>query len=357
MNTLIRKIVLGILAAGLVGVGVLFYARGVALAQDDGPAATFSDPKDVQRALDLERFYKGYQALYAQIGAGLTRGGVEISTAQSRIDALNIGGVDSSELQGVLNEFQGQLPIVKKAYDDAGTILYYHHGFNLAGLVTDMGDADNTSKQLTSFLGTASGALNPALAKLEATIQKYAHPTPIPVTGASTTLTPAPASVVSPFTNTPNDGPLTLNSLAVRTVLPTFTSEKDIQAALDMQRFFAGYYGSYVGQAGLLAQAGFAVTRANNVILDLNNRGKDSSALADALVTFQGKLEEAQKAYDSATVVFTAHHGFNVLGQVYDLNDASVTLKNATSYVGTVQGVLSPALDLFNNQIGMYKAQ
>lgn len=356
MNTLIRKIVLGFMAASLVGVGVLFYGKGVALAQDDGPAATFSDPKDVQRALDLERFYKGYQALYAQIGAGLERGNLDISTAQSRIDALNAQGADSGELQGVLDEFQGQLPIVKKAYADAGTILYYHHGFNLAGQVTDMGDADNTSKQLTSFLGTASGALNPALARLETAIQKYAHPTPIPVTGASTTITPAPASVVSPF-NAPNDGPLTLNSLAVRTVLPSFTEDNDIQAALDMQRFFAGYYGSYVGQAGLLAQANFAINRANNVITDLNNRGKDSSALADALATFQGKLEEAQKAYDSATVVFTAHHGFNVLGQVYDLYDASVTLKNATSYVGTVQGVLSPALDRFNNQISLYKAQ
>ncbi len=349
MKTLLKKVSVIAVVASLAMAGVLVFAdQGTALADSNPPAATFTDSGDIQLAAHLASAYQADQTLYAQIGAGLSRASLEVTDAQNLIDQLSAQSLDVSGLQDALSTFQGHQSASQQAYDNVTTVISAHKGFNDAGQVYDLGDARNTVSYLSSFLGNADGALNPALSTFENTIHEYAHPSsPIPVTGSGA----SSSNTVS------NVGPVTFTSLAQTTVVSSITSAADIQKALHIQKYFAVDDGLYQSEAGMLFQASTAINRATNQISFMNSQGKDSGVLQQALAGFQDRYDAAKTSYATAGSLIDAHNGFNDLGQVIDLNDGATTLSQLSSAVNNVDGLLNSALAELNNTINLSMAQ
>jgi hypothetical protein len=67
------------------------------------------------------------------------------------------------------------------------------------------------------------------------------------------------------------------------------------------------------------------------VIATAKAKGKDTSALEQALATFRQKLATARTAWQSASDTLATHAGFDAQGKVTDAATARETLKSARS--------------------------
>lgn len=79
-------------------------------------------------------------------------------------------------------------------------------------------------------------------------------------------------------------------------------------------------------------------------IADLAAKGKDVSALEEALGNYQASVDEAVSLHATAETILQTHDGFDADGKVVDAQAAAVTLREASNAMNDVQRLLRPAL-------------
>ena len=157
MNNIFKKMILMVLAAGLVFAAfpvTSVYAQG-----ENPPKGALTNEKLEQVWARELKIYERFGKLFGDIDG-------RVAKAQERIDKAAQSGKDVSALQSALNAFETAAKAAKPIYDSMNGIVGTHQGFDASGKVTDAEQAKSTVKEVHTKmldLKTAMGGTGKAL--------------------------------------------------------------------------------------------------------------------------------------------------------------------------------------------------
>jgi hypothetical protein len=106
-------------------------------------------------------------------------------------------------------------------------------------------------------------------------------------------------------------------------------AEKGERGQVRLEKVYQNLVNLHERQAGVFERAAAINKKVNNLIAKYQEKGVDTTALASALMTFNGKDSEAKTAYEKAGAALGSHAGFDANGKVTDVEQAKATLKSA----------------------------
>ncbi|MEI6180168.1 MAG: hypothetical protein WCP31_05405 [Chloroflexales bacterium] len=96
-------------------------------------------------------------------------------------------------------------------------------------------------------------------------------------------------------------------------------------------------------QDAALTRMGVFADKVAELITKAQAKGKDTTALAQALTTFRQQLVTARAAWQTASDTFASHAGFDAQGKVTDATIARATLKDVRSAMLNAHSILVKA--------------
>jgi len=149
MNTVLQKIVMGVLVAalGLAGLPLAgAYAAAPLATPTPVPGSTAPGNARLERVFARQgRVIQRLGKLYDQYDQGFPR-------IQKLLDRARARGLDASAVQAALDAFKTALLNNRAAYNQAKALVDAHAGFDAAGQVTDAPTARTTTQSLRAAL-------------------------------------------------------------------------------------------------------------------------------------------------------------------------------------------------------------
>lgn len=175
MKIVISKVMATILAA-VMGVSALPATQAVA----SNPTLPASGPiVNAKLELAWAREMKAYEFL----GKVFNDTDAHVAKIQERIDKAASNGKDVSDLQSALDAYAAALSTSKPIYDDLGTIITAHSGFDADGHVTDADLARTTVQDVRTKLQDLKSSMNGTFKALREAMKAFRDankPTPTP---------------------------------------------------------------------------------------------------------------------------------------------------------------------------------
>lgn len=136
--------------AVLAGIVVLAFPTSNVAAQGENPP--LEESRTARHPKGLERLYSELVDKYEDAGYRIHDTDDQVRRLENRIETLTANGKDSSGLQEILDTFQENVAVIQSAYDDLGTIVEAHAGFDDDGAVVDESQAVYTLRQMAEGL-------------------------------------------------------------------------------------------------------------------------------------------------------------------------------------------------------------
>ncbi len=184
MNIVLRKIVMGVLIAGL-GLAGLSIGSVYAAGSSEPPTPATSTPvapsPDLVNAR-LERAFTRQTRIVERLGKLYDNSDQGFTRIQNLLDKAKERGLDVSQVQAALDAVKNALPKGRPFYEQAKSIVNSHKGFDASGKVTDPEAAKATVKSLHDALGQFRTAMGGTVKALREAIQAFrkANPRPSP---------------------------------------------------------------------------------------------------------------------------------------------------------------------------------
>jgi post-segregation antitoxin (ccd killing protein) len=180
MNTIVRKIIIGVLVGALALAGLPLtsaYAAGPA-----DPPVPQGTPDPARVDARLTRAFARQNRLLDRIGKLYENAGQGFPRIQQLLDKAKAQGLDVSAVQAALDAFKKALPGARSDYDQAKALADKHDGFDAGGNVTDATAARATVQGIHDALSQFRDALGGTGKALREAIQAFrqAHPRPGP---------------------------------------------------------------------------------------------------------------------------------------------------------------------------------
>jgi chromosome segregation ATPase len=186
---LARILTISLLAAGIIGLTVLFIPSGMVQAARLGEPTPPPDDEGA-RAVVLEKAYQRTVKAY-QRQEKLFTGMDKLQTRLEKlIERAKENGKDTSGLEAALDNAGTIVTTAREAYDRAGSILDTHTGYDADGKVTDADAAKATLEEARTALTQARETLGGAMKELKEAFKAFREANPKPVA----TTEPAPIS-------------------------------------------------------------------------------------------------------------------------------------------------------------------
>lgn len=101
---------------------------------------------------------------------------------QNRIEELiarvKNDGKDTTGLEAVMSKFPGEVAKAKVSYDQAGTIIRTHNGFDADGKVVDVEDAKETLKNINKYAKDCRETVTAAMKDLRVALKEFREANP-----------------------------------------------------------------------------------------------------------------------------------------------------------------------------------
>jgi hypothetical protein len=98
-----------------------------------------------------------------------------------------------------------------------------------------------------------------------------------------------------------------------------------------VEKAFARVKEWYTKQGEFITRSGEFISKAESLISKANEKSLDTSAVHSALDAFSNSIPAVQAAHDRASVIISAHDGFDGNGKVTDIKLATQTVKYAAA--------------------------
>ena len=126
--------------------------------------------------------------------------------------------------------------------------------------------------------------------------------------------------------------------------VPTDDAERQARQVERLERAYQRELKALEAQADRLGEAEARAEEFAGRIADLKSKGKDTSALEEALADFKDVLKEARTTHDEAAGILKTHAGFDAQGKVTDIEQARETVREAEKLLREARRDLRPAL-------------
>ncbi|MDR3572528.1 MAG: hypothetical protein P4L50_01585 [Anaerolineaceae bacterium] len=236
--------------------------------------------------------YKSEQSWLVVQQTNLDKSAGVISNVQALIAKANAAGEDTTMLVAALSVYQSQIAAAVNSHTIASSILAAHYGFDDLGNVTDPVTArltvDDSHQALTDCMNVRVQA-GKDLAKAISDWHKM-------------------------------------------------EKNKDIDAWL--KKDYQVEQNWLTKQQDNLNKTAAVVTNVQNLITKANGEGKDTTALVNALATFQSQIATSQSSHNTAASILSTHNGFDVNGNVIDRDAARLTVNSARQSLSDAHNLL-----------------
>lgn len=148
MNTIFRKIMLGLLVATLMLASLPFSSASAAGLNETATPPAPSTSAKFDRNTRLERVFARQNKMLTRVGKLYAQADLGFPKIQSRIDKAKANGLDVTQVQAAFDAFKKALTDARPLYNQAKTIADTHNGFDASGKVTDPTTARETVKSL-----------------------------------------------------------------------------------------------------------------------------------------------------------------------------------------------------------------
>jgi len=242
-----------------------------------GAAATSSNVSDK----DLMARYKSEQASLATQQTNLDKTAGVIAKVQAMITKANTAGEDTTALVAALGIYQSQVATAENSHTTAASILAAHTGFDDSGNVTDPATAELTVDDSHQSLSICHDVLQEAGNDLSKALSDWKKTEKI----------------------------------------------TDIKARL--KKDYQAEQNWLIQQQDNLNKTATVVTNVQNLIDKANGKGKNTTALVNALAIFQSQIATSQSSHNTAASILSTHSGFDANGNVIDRDAARLTVNSA----------------------------
>ena len=215
-----------------------------------------------------------------------------ISNIQALITKANAAGEDTTILVAALSVYQSQVANAENSHTIASSILAAHNGFDDLGNVTDPITARLTVDTAHQSLNDCRDVLIQAGKDLSKAISDWHK----------------------------------------------IEKNKDINAWL--KKDYQVEQNWLTKQQDNLNKTVVVVTNVQNLIAKANGQGKDTTALVNALATFQSQIATSQSSHNTAASILSTHSGFDVNGNVIDRDAARLTVNSARQSLSDAHNLL-----------------
>jgi RNA polymerase-interacting CarD/CdnL/TRCF family regulator len=241
---------------------------------------------------DLMARYKSEQAWLVTQQANLDKTAAVITKVQALITKANAAGEDTTALVAALAIFESQVATAENSHTTASAILAAHDGFDDSGNVTNVLAARLTVDDSHQALAICHDVLVQAGNDLSKALSDWKKIEKI----------------------------------------------KDIRALL--KKDYQIEQNWLVKQQDNLNKTASVVTNVQNLITKANAKGKDTTALVNALAVFQSQIAIAQSSHNTAAGILATHNGFDAKGNVIDRDAARLTVDSARQSLSDAHNLL-----------------
>ncbi len=225
--------------------------------------------------------YKSEQSWLAVQQTNLDKTAGVISKVQVLITKANAAGEDTTILVAALDVYQSQVATAENSHTIASSILAVHYGFDDSGNVTDPITARLTVDDSHQSLNICRDVLLQAGHDLSKALSDWHK----------------------------------------------IEKSKDVDAWL--KKDYQVEQNWLAKQQDNLNKTVAVVTNVQNLITKANGQGKDTTALVNALATFQSQIATSQSSHNTAGSILSTHNGFDANGNVIDRDAARLTVNSA----------------------------
>ena len=236
--------------------------------------------------------YKSEQSWLGVQQTNLNKTAGVITNVQTLITKANAAGEDTTILVAALAVYQSQVATAENSHTIASSILAAHYGFDDSGNVTNPITARLTVDDAHQSLNICRDVLLQAGHDLSKAISDWRKIEKI----------------------------------------------KDINALL--KKDYQVEQNWLTKQQDNLSKTAAVVTNVQNLITKANGEGKDTTALVNALATFQSQIATSQSSHNTAASILSTHNGFDANGNVIDRDAARLTVNSARQSLSDAHSLL-----------------
>lgn len=236
--------------------------------------------------------YKSEQSWLATQQTNLDKTAGVIAKVQAMITKANTAGEDTTALVAALAIYESQVATAENSHTTASSILAAHTGFDDNGNITNPVAAELTVDDSHQSLNICHEVLLQAGNDLSKALNDWRKIEKI----------------------------------------------KDIKALL--KKDYQIEQNWLIKQQDNLNKTAAVVTNVQNLIDKANGKGKNTTALVNALATFQSQIATSQSSHDTAASILSTHSGFDANGNVIDRDAARLTVKSARQSLSDAHALL-----------------
>ena len=236
--------------------------------------------------------YKSEQSWLAVQQTNLDKTATVIANVQALITKANAAGEDTNMLVAALSIYQNQVATATNSHTTADSILAAHYGFDDNGNVINPVTARLTVDDAHQALNICRDVLLQAGHDLNKAVSDWHK----------------------------------------------MEKNKDIDAWL--KKDYQSELKWLAIQQDNLNKTATVVTNVQNLITKANGEGKDTTALVNALATFQSQIATSQSSHNTAASILSTHNGFDANGNVIDRDSARLTVNSARQSLSDAHNLL-----------------
>ena len=244
----------------------------------------------------LTKAFQAEQAFLARQATNLDNTTNLVAKIQDLIDRAKARSLDASALEAALSAFQARVSEARSAHDTAAEILSTHAGFNADGSVSDPAEARQTVQDARKSLQSAATIMKQAANDLHTAVRNWRN------------------------------------------------KVWDAARSTVLEKAFAAEQNRLGIQQANLDKTNTLVARLQTLIDDAKAKGEDTSALENALATFQSQVANARSAHATAASILSTHAGFNPAGKVTGVTAARQTVFDARQSLQNAGSILTQAV-------------
>jgi len=236
--------------------------------------------------------YKSETSWLAVQQTNLNKTAGVITNVQALITKANAAGEDTTILVAALDVYQSQVANAENSHTIASSILAAHYGFDDLGNVTDPVAARLTVDTSHQSLNDCRDVLLQAGKDLSKALSDWR----------------------------------------------AMEKNKNIDAWL--KKDYQAEQNWLTVQQNNLNKTATVVTNVQNLITKANGEGKNTTALVNALATFQSQIATSQSSHNIASSILSTHAGFDINGNVIDQGTAHLTVNSARQSLSDAHNLL-----------------